>query len=105
MIKLDTSTKQMIYNSFQTLTLDKIELSEYLYKQSHNDRLHNLVLAQTSCEGNNLEYIWDHINNQSEIYLPILVCPDDVDFWCMVLVAKIKYTQDTVIWERLAFVE
>ena len=45
MIKLDSSTKQMMYNYFQTLTLDKIELSEYLYKQSHNDRLHNLVLA------------------------------------------------------------
>jgi|SaaInlStandDraft_1057018.scaffolds.fasta_scaffold363413_1 hypothetical protein len=32
---------------------------------------------------------------------PVLMCPDDVDLWCTLIVAKIKVEKETVTWEKL----
>lgn len=33
--------------------------------------------------------------------VPLLVCPDDLDFSCTVVIAEVTATEDEVIWERL----
>lgn len=38
------------------------------------------------------------------VSLPVLICPDDMDFSCTVIVAKVIYTEDEVIWDRIGIV-
>ena len=32
---------------------------------------------------------------------PVLVCPDDRDLWCTVIVAEVELTHQCVVWHRL----
>lgn len=38
-----------------------------------------------------------------QVIAPILVCGDDCDLYCTVIVAEITYKKDTIHWERLDF--
>ena len=33
--------------------------------------------------------------------VPILVCPDDLDFSCIVVVCEVKYMETSVQWKRI----
>ena len=48
------------------------------------------------------EYCYEKIlpENQESI-APILMCPDDVDLWCTLIVAKIKVSAGKVYWRKL----
>lgn len=49
------------------------------------------------------EYVWANTlscKNETTI-LPILVCPDDLDFSCTVIVCEVKYTDTSVQWMRI----
>lgn len=35
--------------------------------------------------------------------VPILVCPDDADFSCTVLIVEVEFTDNTVKWCRFGF--
>ena len=47
--------------------------------------------------------VWDRLNliGEQPIIVPILMCPDDLDFFCFVLVAEIRYDENTVRWGRI----
>ena len=34
---------------------------------------------------------------------PILMCPDDVDFWCTIVIAEIQHTHNHIRWNRVGF--
>lgn len=42
-----------------------------------------------------------HLLTQDKLNLPILSCPDDLDFSCTVLVAEIEKTYRCVYWKRI----
>lgn len=37
------------------------------------------------------------------IVVPILVCPDDADFSCSVLMVEVEQTESSVLWNRFGF--
>ena len=41
------------------------------------------------------------ILSETPVALPVLLCPDDFDFSCTVIVAEVFCTNDTVVWRRL----
>ncbi len=43
--------------------------------------------------------------NQQDAITPILSCPDDMDFSCIVIVADVVKQDDTVIWKRIGLVD
>lgn len=49
-------------------------------------------------------YIWKLLETKQNCNLPILLCPDDMDFWCSIVVAKVNYLNDVVMWEKLGIV-
>ena len=52
---------------------------------------------------NERQIVWDRIlpkNNETTV-CPILMCPDDCDFSCTIIVVRITRTNDQVIWEQL----
>jgi hypothetical protein len=46
------------------------------------------------------EVVWSRIEESKQI-VPILMCPDDCDLWCTVVVADTEIIDDKVIWKRL----
>jgi hypothetical protein len=54
---------------------------------------------------NDEEILWKRIipkNNEPTI-LPILICPDDQDYSCSTLVAKVKKENNSIYWQKFGF--
>lgn len=49
------------------------------------------------------ETVWKRLDAVGEkpVVVPLLMCPDDLDFSCFIIVAEIRSLGDTVRWERI----
>lgn len=47
------------------------------------------------------DFIWELVDSKEELNVPILVCEDDCDLSCIVLVAHIRKEGDKVYWDKL----
>ena len=47
--------------------------------------------------------VWDRIQqkNGANINVPVLICPDDLDLWCSVVLADTTFSADDVTWHAL----
>lgn len=45
------------------------------------------------------ERMWPRVGER--LIVPLLVCPDDLDFTCTLVVAEVSSTEDEVTWERV----
>lgn len=52
------------------------------------------------CQWEN-DFIWEMVNSKEELNVPILVCEDDCDLSCIVIVAHIRKVENTVYWDRI----
>lgn len=43
----------------------------------------------------------EYLLKQDKVNLPLLLCPDDCDFSCVVIVAEVKKTESHVYWKRI----
>ncbi len=34
-------------------------------------------------------------------FAPVLMCPDDCDFWCTIIIAEIERRKDEIVWKRI----
>ena len=50
-----------------------------------------------------VRFVWKVVELDKAV-LPLLLCPDDVDFTCIVVVAEVEKTEDFVYWNRVGFV-
>ncbi len=50
-----------------------------------------------------VRFVWNLIGREKTV-LPILMCPDDLDFSCIVLVVEVEKLEDTVLWKRAGYV-
>ncbi len=47
-------------------------------------------------------YIWELLCQQQGVRnIPILLCGDDLDFSCTILLAQTRFSQDSVCWEKI----
>ena len=54
------------------------------------------------CEGD-VRFVWKAVELDKAV-LPLLLCSNDVDFTCIVVVAEVEKTEDFVYWNRVGFV-
>jgi hypothetical protein len=48
------------------------------------------------------DFIWELLDDKKEtLNIPILLCPDDLDLSCFVIVAKTSFRDEHVYWERI----
>lgn len=47
------------------------------------------------------DFIWELIESPDELNVPILVCEDDCDLSCIVIVVHIRKTEKSVFWDRI----
>lgn len=50
-----------------------------------------------------VRFVWELIRRGNTI-LPILLCPDDLDFSCLVIVVEVNKTKDFVYWNKIGYV-
>ena len=51
-----------------------------------------------------IRFIWNLINRGDPVVLPILVCEDDLDLSCIVIVVFVRKEADVVYWDRIGFI-
>ena len=96
-------------SSFNQETLnifvDDQPLCDFLSAKTNSPDLEDLWCAWLMADSQQTwNYIWSLIENKQNCNLPVLLCPDDMDFCCTVVVAKVQYDNDLVVWERIGIV-
>lgn len=46
-------------------------------------------------------FIWEMIDRPGTLNVPILVCEDDCDLSCIVILARIRKTEDFIFWDKI----
>lgn len=94
--------------NYLELFIDDVRLDEFLFYYLKIDYIKNLISAWSSFlnDRNEQDYIWRviYIQDNNEITIPILLCPDDLDLSCTVIVAKVKFNDCTVEWNKVGIV-
>jgi hypothetical protein len=108
-VRIFASTYQTKFanSAHPVLAIDGVSLNVWLSAKTNQPDILDLVPAQGwLVEDQDLEIAWrrlaPHIEECSTI-VPLLICPDDVDFWCTVVVAEQEVTAEAVIWQRFGF--
>jgi hypothetical protein len=51
-----------------------------------------------------VRFVW-HLQNLDKAIMPVYMCPDDLDFSCIVIVIEIEKNKDFVYWNRAGYVK
>lgn len=49
------------------------------------------------------DFIWELIDSPQELNIPILVCEDDCDLSCIVILVKIRKSENCIYWDRIGY--
>ncbi len=89
------------------LTIDGISLDVWLNMKTTEQDVLDLVPAQDwLSDRKDLVLAWQRITPNAETHstiVPLLICPDDLDFYCTVVVVEQEVTDGQVIWHRFGF--
>jgi len=47
------------------------------------------------------DFIWELIDSGQDMNLPILVCEDDNDLSCIIILVKVRRSKDCIYWDRI----
>ncbi len=103
-VKLDKSEYD-IYDDYVNYLIDNCWLDEILEEVYPNESYGGIIptlLYGMQCKKEE-EIVWNRILpelNQTTI-CPLLMCPDDCDFSCILIVAEIENLGNTIKWKRL----
>ncbi|MHA7966750.1 hypothetical protein ACX93W_21805 [Paenibacillus sp. CAU 1782] len=87
-----------------TILVNGEPLDQLLYTFYSNDYLLGLIPTIADWisleeEANLVEIIY---KSQDKLkIMPILMCPDDCDLYCTIIVAEVETTQDCILWRRI----
>ncbi|MBR1738536.1 MAG: XRE family transcriptional regulator, partial [Firmicutes bacterium] len=89
--------------------MDGIPITEWFEKYKHNSEslTKDNLLGLYPAWGDKLEFGGEKLFIQTLLYseglevLPVLICPDDLDLSCIVLVSYIHKDKDFVYWDKI----
>ena len=87
--------------------IDGIRLSDYLKIKKSIALPENVEPFDDLCPAwtkgldwpGDVRFVWHLINSDAAI-VPIYMCPDDLDFSCIVIVVEVEKTVSSVYWKR-----
>lgn len=105
MNKIEASWDKSNYEpnpDFLNINIDGVWLDEFLEKFKHEVKgcIPTLLHMDDKREE---KVVWDRFlpDEGKTSYCPILMCSDDVDFYCICIVAEIQNLGDRVVWIRI----
>lgn len=98
---------KFVISALPVLAIDGISLDVWLDAKLKQPGVLDLIPAQGCVfDDQDEELAWRRLTPYSEdcsTIVPLLICPDDRDFDCAVVVAEQETTVDQVIWQRFGF--
>ncbi|MDH6365142.1 hypothetical protein M2139_002174 [Enterococcus sp. PF1-24] len=81
-------------------------LKNYLVHFTHEKEILSLAFSWDSPldEANDDRFLQKLLLTEKSENIPLLLCPDDFDFSCTILLLKIIFTETKVIWEKVGFI-
>ncbi|MCK6073914.1 hypothetical protein [Paenibacillus silvae] len=101
---IDTQTSKYINVEHPVISIDGIPLDLYLHNLYPDNLYLGLIPTITDWIGLKEEaelVLRRFISEEEIIILPILMCPDDCDLTCTLIVAEVLKSDDQVIWRRI----
>ena len=88
---------------FSEISIDEKLLSQILHELYPKDGFDCLVPTFSSWRWDNKEqkFILKTVENNQRKLIPILMCPDDLDLWCRVVVVEVEETKEYIHWLRI----
>ncbi|MBA3469745.1 MAG: hypothetical protein H0T53_08880 [Herpetosiphonaceae bacterium] len=91
------------------ILVDDIPLDEFLAARFGDQ--HQLLLGLIPTLLDSLEdpgernLTWQRIDPpvSGTTVAPVLMCADDQDFWCVIIVVEVEATEDAIIWHRFGY--
>lgn len=103
-VKIDKSDYQ-IYDDFPNFQIDGFWLDEKLDELYPKHMYKGLIptLLPAIATAKEKDIVWDRIlpRQNSKSICPILMCPDDCDFSCTLIVAEIENDKESIRWNKL----
>lgn len=94
-------------SEYPELKINGESLGELISAAVHDPDIATLVPAHSwLCEDDELKLAWDRLLTFGEgqiAVVPLLICPDDMDFGCTVIVAEQRCVPGEFIWSRFGF--
>jgi hypothetical protein len=104
-IKAELTITEYVNGEHLMIFIDGIRFDKWLSNKLTNEDYLNLIPTWLGWLLNpkEQEYVWAKIRlcETEKVILPILVCPDDLDFSCTVIVCEVQYMDDAVQWKRI----
>ena len=89
------------------IAIDNIALDELVAEANECPNMVGLIPAwlEDLYDARERSVVWSRIQPEtpSRVILPVLMCSDDLDFSCTVVVADMTYDKETVTWHGLGF--
>lgn len=106
----DIQTQYHYYESYWII--DGIPIVNYLeqYKTDSLNWFGSLLELLPTWSGKLIwqwenDFVWEMIDNEEECNIPILVCEEDCDFSCIVIIAHIRKTENIVYWDKIGLLD
>lgn len=103
-IKVEKLKSKYILDEHDCLTIDGVALDVMLYELYPNEELLGLVPVIVEWlsfeEEKRLVRSRYHSSEKMQI-LPVLMCPDDCDLYCTLIVAEVMLEDEEIIWNRI----
>jgi len=104
-IKAELTTTEYVNGEHLMIFVDDIRLDKWLTIKLDNKNYIGLIPTWLGwlLNPSEQEYVWmtTELCKTKTTIVPILICPDDLDFSCTVVVCEIKYDGTSVQWARV----
>lgn len=104
-IKAELSKSDYVKSKHLMIFIDDIRFDKWLSNKLGNEDFLNLIPTWLGWLVNpeEQEYIWNKtcLCKREKVILPILVCPDDLDFSCTVIVCEVQFNVSVVQWLKI----
>lgn len=104
-IKAELTTTEYVNGEHLMIFVDDIRFDKWLSSKLDDKNYLGLIPAWLGWLLNpkEQEYVWikTKLCEINATIVPMLICPDDLDFSCTVVVCEVKYTDTSVYWARM----
>jgi len=87
-----------------TILIDGVPLDLILDKYYPTKNFQGLIptLINWMHDPREQNLVKDRYNSKEmDVSLPVLMCPDDCDLWCTVIIAKVIISNENVMWDKI----
>lgn len=104
-ISIKTCLNEFSGKNYYEIFIDGISLETHALKRSPKEILPGLVSTFLNWLEDPLErkIVWERAlpEGYTKVNLPILMCGDDIDLWCDVIIAEVEVDDDHVYWNKI----